>query len=288
MGEPHSGDGPAGPQRAHPGDPEPGARLEALLAAALRVDHVDGEAEQRAVHAFRAAREAGAHARTRRRDDWRPRGRRGGRSLRTTLSVLLAGFTLGGVAYAAIGGEDSASPGARDERRPSGSPADGSPGRRDPGSAAPVPPSASAGRDRPGTGPGAARDTEARCRACEKGKGRGRSLEATAWRWLVDAAGGEKKVDGYCVRKLREGEGEGGRDEGGAALPRGLDAPDVPDVPALPVPDVPVLPTTTHAPPGRTGPSHTPPVPDTDSVTKDVPDAGVTLPDLDGGSTASR
>ncbi|GAP52112.1 uncharacterized protein SAZU_6985, partial [Streptomyces azureus] len=81
------------------------AELEALLAAALIRDRIDAEAEQRAVAAFLAARDAGAHrARTRRRDDWRPRERRHpGRSLKATLSVLLASLTLGGVAVAAIG-----------------------------------------------------------------------------------------------------------------------------------------------------------------------------------------
>ncbi|MEU5366616.1 hypothetical protein ABZ354_24630 [Streptomyces sp. NPDC005925] len=280
MGEPHSGDGLPGPRRAHPGNSEPGAGLEALLAAALRVDHVDGEAEQRAVHAYRAARQAGAHqARTRRRDDWSPRGLRGARSLRTTLSVLLAGFTLGGVAYAAIGAVDSPSRGAGDGRPPASSPATGRPGQRDTGPAAPVPPSASAERDRPGT----ARDTEARCRAYERVKGRGESLEATAWRWLVDAAGSEKKVDGYCARRLGEGRGEGG-----AATPGRSDAPDVPDIPAVPTPDVPALPTahTTAGP--IAGHLDTPPVPDLESVTEDVLGTAVTRPDLDRDGAASR
>ncbi|OUC97302.1 hypothetical protein CA983_30675, partial [Streptomyces swartbergensis] len=81
------------------------AELEALLATALIRDRIDAEAEQRAVAAFVAARDAGVHrARTRRRDDWRPRERRHpGRSLKATLSVLLASLTLGGVAVAAIG-----------------------------------------------------------------------------------------------------------------------------------------------------------------------------------------
>jgi hypothetical protein len=51
--------------------------LPALLGAALRDGEVDGEAERRAVAAFRAARDAGVQAApTRRRDDWRPRGSR--------------------------------------------------------------------------------------------------------------------------------------------------------------------------------------------------------------------
>lgn len=108
MGARHGkGDGrDAGPRPA-PGD-APGT--EALLAAALRGEDTDAEGERRAVAAFRAARDAepGRVARTRRRDDWRPRTGRGpGRSLKTALSVLLASLTLGGVAYAAMGGGGS-------------------------------------------------------------------------------------------------------------------------------------------------------------------------------------
>ncbi|SCE05607.1 hypothetical protein GA0115245_119419 [Streptomyces sp. di188] len=72
------------------------ARLEALLVTALVRDGVNAGAEQRAVAAFVAARESGAHgARTRRRDDWRASRRRfGGRSLRATLGALVAGCAL--------------------------------------------------------------------------------------------------------------------------------------------------------------------------------------------------
>ncbi|WP_405991319.1 hypothetical protein [Streptomyces sp. NBC_00986] len=57
-----------------PGPPGP-AGLPGLLGAALREGDVDGEAERRAVAAFRAARDAGVQAApTRSQDDWRPRG----------------------------------------------------------------------------------------------------------------------------------------------------------------------------------------------------------------------
>ncbi|MFE0172658.1 hypothetical protein ACFWZ2_10105 [Streptomyces sp. NPDC059002] len=60
--------GPGGTQGRPP--------LDALLASAVRAGAdtgVDAEAQRRAVAAFRAARDEGAHrARTRRRDDWRP------------------------------------------------------------------------------------------------------------------------------------------------------------------------------------------------------------------------
>lgn len=110
MGARHGDDG--GADRAVPrtaGRATPGA--EGLLAAALRDERVGAEGERRAVAAFRTARDAqpGRAARTRRRDDWRPRERcRARRSSRAALSVLLASLTLGGVAYAAIGGSGSA------------------------------------------------------------------------------------------------------------------------------------------------------------------------------------
>lgn len=87
-----------------------GGGLEAALAAALRSGgsaDVVAEGERLAVASFRDARDTGAHrARTRRRDDWRPHARtRRGRphprpSLKATLSLLAAGFVLGGVAVA--------------------------------------------------------------------------------------------------------------------------------------------------------------------------------------------
>ncbi|MFJ4976027.1 hypothetical protein ACIP6X_11925 [Streptomyces coeruleorubidus] len=185
------------------------AELEALLAAALIRDRIDAEAEQRAVAAFLAAREAGAHrARSRRRDDWRPRERRHpGRSLKTTLSVLLASLTLGGVAVAAIGSVGSTD-GADDRGRPPaptrapGTSA-GQPTGTAPGSA---PGSASARPDRPAP----ARDTEARCRAYEQVDGRGKAMEATAWKRLVEAAGGERNVTAYCAEQLARAEAKPG------------------------------------------------------------------------------
>jgi hypothetical protein len=181
--------------------------VEALIIASLIRDGVDAEAEQRAVAAFRAARDAApVRTRTRRRDDWRPRERRYlGRSLRTTLSVLLASLTLGGVAVAAIGVAGSPDEGTKDapERSPAPSSAP-----RDP---APKPPR---GSHSPGTGagpssahpdrPDAAQDTEAHCGAYERAGGRGNAMEATAWQRLVAAAGGERNVTAYCAERLEE------------------------------------------------------------------------------------
>ncbi|MET9142511.1 MULTISPECIES: hypothetical protein [unclassified Streptomyces] len=66
-----------GPGAAGPPGPA-GTPPEALLAAALRARPAPGtEAERRALAAFRATWEQGVRrpARTRRRDDWRPRRR---------------------------------------------------------------------------------------------------------------------------------------------------------------------------------------------------------------------
>ncbi|MEV5435724.1 hypothetical protein AB0K80_06765 [Streptomyces sp. NPDC052682] len=212
MGDRQSDGGLTGRRRVHPGGSAAGpgvrravpesAALEALLVATLRGGVIDAEAEQRAVAAFRAARQAGAQgARTRRRDDWRPaRPRRTGRSVRTALSVALASLTLGGVAVAAIGVADSDNDRAGGERQHTTRPATGTTRPREAG------PSASPSH--PGSGPsgrpGTAQDTEAQCRAYEQVEGRGRALDATAWERLVAAAGGERHVAAYCARALAD------------------------------------------------------------------------------------
>ncbi|MGW0419817.1 hypothetical protein [Streptomyces sp. NPDC003015] len=177
--------------------PEPSyddGSLAALLAVAIRGESSDGDAERRAVAAFRAARDAGAHrARTRRRDDWRPRTpRRRTRSLKATLSVLLASLTLGGVAYAAIG---SAGGG------PGGGDAEGKDVR--PGVSASSPAeshsSARSSASAPAERPPAAKDTLAHCRVYEKLRGRSKALDAPAFQRLVTAAGGEANVSAYCA-----------------------------------------------------------------------------------------
>lgn len=213
MGERQSDGGPDGRRRAHPGDPPaapsgPGRLsatvdtdgVEALLAAAL-IREVDAGAEQRAVAAFLAAREAGAHgARTRRRDDWRARRPRlGSTSLKATLSVLVAGLTLSGVAVAGIGATDpSPERPAPAPARTHAPPSAGAPAA--PGSAAPE---AGSGRTEPDR-PGSAGDTEARCRAFERAGGRGRALESTAWKRLTEAAGGAAHVEAYCAEQLEQ------------------------------------------------------------------------------------
>ncbi|MFF7565376.1 hypothetical protein ACFZB4_36115 [Streptomyces pseudovenezuelae] len=190
--------------------------LEELLAAAIRDEKCEDEGERRAVAAFRAARDAGEHrARTRRRDDWRPRPRRSrARSLKATLSVLLASLTLGGVAYAAIGsaggGHDRGAAGEPDARPsvPVSTSAPSHGGTR---------PSASAPSDRPPT----AKDTLAHCRAYEKLRGRGKALDSTAFQRLVTAAGGEANVSAYCTALTEAADAQSANAAKGAANANG-------------------------------------------------------------------
>ncbi|MFE0249764.1 hypothetical protein [Streptomyces sp. NPDC059010] len=222
MGEQQSGGGSSGRRRVHPDGLASGtgpghragrtagrgsapaavfddAALEALLfAAVLRGYRVDSEGEQRAVAAFRAARDAGVHqARTRRRDDWRPRTRRRlALSLKTTLSLFAASLTLGGVAFAAIGSSDSSDGPADDKGR-------STPSATGPDRPASGPSSATSGSASGRNGhPTTAQDTEAKCRAYDQVKDSGQALDSTAWQRLVAAAGGTDKVAAYCAEQL--------------------------------------------------------------------------------------
>ncbi|MET8785388.1 hypothetical protein [Streptomyces sp. NPDC004589] len=215
MGEQLGGDGFPGRRRVHPDGMVAGrggddAGLETALAAAVRGGDVDAGAEQRAVAAFRAARDAGVHkARTRRRDDWRVREeRRVGRPLRTTFAVILASLTLGGVAVAAIGSAGSSSHGAG-----SGAGATPSTGA----SALPGKEPSAASSARPGRAdrPDTAKDTAAHCRAYAQVKDRGKALDSTAWQRLVTAAGGEEKVTAYCAGQLAGSKAAAGRNGNG-------------------------------------------------------------------------
>ncbi|MEU5532087.1 hypothetical protein [Streptomyces sp. NPDC020362] len=208
MGERLSGDGvPVRHRHGHPGGTVSGpweghdsATLEAVLAAAMRTERLDPEAEQRALTAFRSAAhgDGARRARTRRRDDWRPSGeRRLGRPVRMTFGVAFASLTLGGVAVAAIGSAGSSADHAgsgRGTARPSAV----APDR--PGGTAP---SASSGGPGATGRPSTAKDTEAHCRAYEQVEKHGKALEATAWQRLVAAAGGKDKVSAYCSEQLR-------------------------------------------------------------------------------------
>ena len=201
--------------------------LEPLLAAALRAGALDVDGEARAVAAFRAARDQGAYAahaaRTRRRDDWRPRQPKAKRSLRTTFAVLAASVTLGGVAVAAIGSSSDGNGNSDGQGRPR--PSSSAPDHSAPGegnSAAPDHSAPGTGTSAPGasgtTGsadpsahPSQAQDTEAHCRAYEAVAGRGKALDSTSWQRLVDAAGGEDQVAAYCAAQLDEDTPSAGR-----------------------------------------------------------------------------
>ncbi|WP_406374197.1 hypothetical protein OG788_27940 [Streptomyces sp. NBC_00647] len=213
MGERHGDGGTPDRRVAHPVNPgSEQAPLETRLAAALRGRVAGAEAEAHAVAAFRAARDGGEHgARTRRRDDWRPRERwRPSRSVRVTFAVMLAGLTLGGVAVAAIGSSSHADD---DRDRAGDRPSNGVQDR--PAAAAPSAGPGASGVPTPGGSvapglagrPPQAQDTEAQCRAYASVRGRGNALNATAWQRLVTAAGGEDKVEAYCAERLAEDTG---------------------------------------------------------------------------------
>ncbi|MCX5083646.1 MULTISPECIES: hypothetical protein [Streptomyces] len=196
--------------------PEGAGGFETLLAAAVRSAKQRDGAQERAVAAFREARDQGAHssARTRRRDDWRPRPRGLARwSLRTTVGTLVAGVALGGVAMAGIGAGGDA-PGDDAEQRPtprrsaSSSPGRPMPEQVRPSATVPAPshaPGRSAGH------PDQAGDTLAKCHAYASVRGRGEALDSPAWQRFLAEAGGEASVDAYCAaERARQETGNGG------------------------------------------------------------------------------
>ncbi|MGJ3560690.1 hypothetical protein ACR6C2_28650 [Streptomyces sp. INA 01156] len=155
--------------------------------------------------AFREARETGVHrtgALTRRRDDWRPRERRLGRlSVKATLSVLIAGLSLGGVAVAGIGAAGwrwtapvttgtGSPPGLRPRARPRSTP------RLRPdldvrGPSADRSPDAGAD-SRPGSG-SAAPERPARARTSRPTAGRTRGSKGAARRWSRSPGSGSSR-----------------------------------------------------------------------------------------------
>ncbi|MEV7385685.1 hypothetical protein [Streptomyces sp. NPDC091215] len=209
MGERRSDDAGRGRRHVRPDGhvPGPGAEpagpaLEVLLAAAIRDHGVDAEGERRAVAAFRTARDAGEHrARTRRRDDWRPREqRRTHRSVKATVTMALASLTLGGVAVAAIGSVHSSGGGHDDARRAGSAPTAPGTSAGRPAADAPGTP----GRTGPSERPSTAQDAAAHCRAYEKVRDNGKALDSTAWQRLIRAAGGETNVTAYCADLLSQ------------------------------------------------------------------------------------
>ncbi|WP_326653957.1 hypothetical protein [Streptomyces sp. NBC_01750] len=181
--------------------------LDELLAAAARPAPAAPEAEERAVAAFRTARdEGGPTAPTRRMDDWRPVAPRiGTRWIKVGLGTLVAGLALGGVAMAAGAiptpfGDTLEKPGPRPG---ASSPQDmESPGRVRP--SGPVPSAAGPAARPPGERPPTAQDQLAQCRVYGSKQGPGRALDSTARQRLENAAGGPGAVAAYCARLLSE------------------------------------------------------------------------------------
>ncbi|MET7790177.1 hypothetical protein ABZS93_26795 [Streptomyces sp900116325] len=185
-----------------------------LLTAAQRTGEAVPVAEQRALDAFRTARDERAHApvsllRRRRRDDWRPVVRwRGVRSVRAVVAGLTAVVALGGVAMAAgsgtmpgpfgEGGHDRPRPAHPANSRPA------EPGGSHRGTPTPRADGTQQGpTDAPATGhafrhPDQAQDDVALCRAYRHVQGSGKAADATAFDRLASAAGGASAVPDYC------------------------------------------------------------------------------------------
>jgi hypothetical protein len=189
--------------------------LAALLAAAQRPSAVDPEGEERALAAFRSARDGGAYAvvsplrrRRRRRDDWRSvSGWRGMRPVRVLLGGLVATTTLGGAAMAAgaagipaaFGGSGPQAP-ERPAHSASATPV--APPPQTDGSETPQEPTATQEAGRPAGGPGRAQSEGALCEAHRNAAGRGKRTDSAAFERLETAAGGPSAVAAYCDELL--------------------------------------------------------------------------------------
>ncbi|NGO81220.1 hypothetical protein G6045_36990 [Streptomyces sp. YC504] len=200
--------------------------LDELITAASSAE-VDADGQAAALAAFRAARDSGAHrqgARTRRRDDWRPRTH-ARIAWRAVLGTLIAGLTVGGVAVAVSGGPgsgpdvDSSAPAAtpavpqrepESERDRAGTPDD----LPEPGKERSARPSR----------PGDVRHEEALCRSLDKVGGK--ALDSAARQRLTEAAGPQGDVRAYCARLLAEAERAGTAGRGASTKePDGQGAP---------------------------------------------------------------
>ncbi|MFD8373499.1 hypothetical protein ACFV2Z_22435 [Streptomyces sp. NPDC059688] len=199
MGERLSGDGVPVRHRRMPPDgtlsgPQDTIAVEMMLAATIRAHHIDPEAEQRALTAFRAAAlDAGVpRARTRRRDDWRPPAERRLRRPLLTFGAVLASLTLGGAAVAAIHSAGSPAPGAGTNETTVSPPAvaPGQPGD----TASSLPP----GGSQPADGSSQAHNEETYCRTYHQAQKHGTPPDRASLLHLIPAAGGKNKVAAYC------------------------------------------------------------------------------------------
>ncbi|WP_199549166.1 hypothetical protein [Streptomyces sp. N35] len=184
--------------------------LDELITAACSAE-VDPDAQAAALAAFRAARDSGAHregARTRRRDDWRPRTRARRIAWRAVLGTLIAGLTVGGVAVAVSGGPESGPEG--DASVPAATPA--APQRepeieRDRSGIPDDLPEPGEERSARPSRPGDVRHEEALCRSLDKVGGK--ALDSAARQRLAESAGPRGDVRAYCARLLAEAERAG-------------------------------------------------------------------------------
>ncbi|MGP3948229.1 hypothetical protein [Streptomyces sp. 7N604] len=214
----------------------PLAALDRLLAAAAEPPAADPEAarvrQEAALAAFRAAQRTDAGAVPRPQDEWRRSRRRGvavlgartarvSRSAKVLTGALVAAVALGGVAVAAGTGAIPDPFGTADSgSRPTparSAPADPS-GETGPGGTAQAPTPGGNGVDGPTAGdpaPGTSKKQAAvgMCRAYRAAAESGDALNSEAFGRLADAAGGERAVDGYCARLLREDRERRGKPE---------------------------------------------------------------------------
>ncbi|MFD3484712.1 hypothetical protein [Streptomyces sp. NPDC058665] len=175
------------------------------LADAVR-GGVEPEGVERALTAFREAGSAAEGAasrrrrsRGRRRDDWRPARRRFPAlvSWKAALGAALATVTLGGLAVAAVPGglPDPFSPAESPAKSPTSTPGVVAP--RTPGdTSGSTVPSPSSPAPPPSAHDPGSRSHAALCHAWSQGA---EKHEGAAFRRLVDAAGGEGAVAGYCA-----------------------------------------------------------------------------------------
>ncbi|WP_432071989.1 hypothetical protein [Streptomyces wuyuanensis] len=216
------------PEREEPRTPE----LEALLAAARRPGAPDPAARERALAAFRTARDAGPHAaplpwwRRRGRDDWRSTAeRRRGRLLVRGLIAGIVVASLGGVAVAAGTGAIPSPFGGGEEPAPGRSPEPTRTRQTERTPEAPaLPPRTSEGATEHGQTPGAAvsADDVAHCRgflAALERKGVPPRGEAMAR--LEGRAGGPEAVRAWCEGLLAVEDQPPGHGTGGGGGPKG-------------------------------------------------------------------
>ncbi|MFD7442309.1 hypothetical protein [Streptomyces sp. NPDC059909] len=188
--------------------------LDALLDAARRPgppDTADAAAQERALAAFRAARDEGLHTaparwRRRGRDDWRPAGERG--RVPVLVKALIAGLVaaaLGGATVAAVEGvipspfDGDKEPGPARTSPVAPGPGQGETRRADQGPEEPVEPTPpdTGGSLRPG--PDAAADDLAHCRVYLAALDRKRvPPRGEAMKRLEAAAGGPEGVRAWC------------------------------------------------------------------------------------------